>query len=286
MAALANTSDFGQITPANSMKWDSIEPRPNKFSFTAGDAVAKLAKTNNQLLRCHNLVWHQQLPTWVSGGNWTKATLTAALQNHITNEVTHYKGQCYAWDVVNEALNDNGTFRNDIFFRVLGDDYIRIAFETAAAADPGVKLYYNDFNTESPGVKSSAAQAIVKKLKAANVKIDGVGFQAHFVVGGTPSMAAQVANMEAFTALGVEVAITELDIRMTLPATQKLLDQQSVDYQTSTAACVATKGCVGVTVWDFDDKVGGLTWILLSLTAVVLLDSIHIPRNRCWRSFQ
>ncbi|KAH7350522.1 glycoside hydrolase superfamily [Rhexocercosporidium sp. MPI-PUGE-AT-0058] len=257
-AVLKNTSEFGQITPGNSMKWDSIEPQPGKFSFAGGDAIAALAKANNQLLRCHTLVWHQQLPSWVTGGTWTAATLTAALQNHITNEVTHYKGQCFAWDVVNEALNDNGTFRNSVFFRVIGQDYIKIAFEAAAAADPDVKLYYNDFGTEFPGAKSNAAQAIVKSLKAVGAKIDGVGFQAHFVVGGTPSKATQIANMGAFTALGVEVAITELDIRMKLPSTDALVAQQKKDYQTTSAACVALTGCIGITVWDFDDK---YSWI-------------------------
>ncbi|KUJ16103.1 glycoside hydrolase [Mollisia scopiformis] len=253
-AALKGNDDFGQITPGNSMKWDAIQPAPNTFTFTAGDAIADLAATNNQLLRCHNLVWHEQLPDWVSGGNWTAASLTQVLQNHITTEVTHYKGKCYAWDVVNEALNDNGTFGNDVFFNVLGSDYIKIAFQAAAAADPAAKLYYNDFGTEFPGVKSTAAQGIVKMLKDANIKIDGVGFQGHFTVGGTPSVATQVTNMEAFTALGVEVAITELDIRMTLPQTDAMLAQQKTDYQTTAAACLATKNCVGVTVWDFDDK--------------------------------
>ena len=104
VAELSNTQDFGQITPANSMKWDSIEPSQGKFSYTGGDAIASLAKKNGQLLRCHNLVWYNQLPSWVSSGSWTNATLIAALKNHITNEVTHYKGQCYAWDVVNEGM--------------------------------------------------------------------------------------------------------------------------------------------------------------------------------------
>jgi endo-1,4-beta-xylanase len=191
----------------------------------------------------------------VSSGKWTNETLTAALKAHITGEVTHYKGQCYAWDVVNEALNDNGTLRDDIFLSTIGESYIQIAFETAAAADPAAKLYYNDFGIETPGVKSTAAQNIANKLKAAGVRIDGVGFQSHFIVGGTPSMATQVKNLQAYTALGLEIAITELDIRMKLPSTTALLNQQSTDYQTTVGACVAVVGCVGVTVWDFDDKV-------------------------------
>jgi endo-1,4-beta-xylanase len=237
------------------MKWDAIEPGPGNFTFAAGDVIANLAKKNNQLIRCHNLVWHQQLPSWVTSTAWTPATLTAALQLHVTTEVTHYKGQCYSWDVVNEALNDNGTFRNDVFFSTLGEGYIKIAFDAAAAADPDAKLYYNDFNTEFPGAKSTAALNIVKALKVAGTKIDGVGFQSHFLVGSTPSIATQMKNMGTFTALGVEVAVTELDIRMPLPPTQANVAQQQTDYQTVTAGCLALKGCIGVTVWDFDDAV-------------------------------
>ncbi|TVY84679.1 Endo-1,4-beta-xylanase D, partial [Lachnellula suecica] len=247
VAALSNTSEFGQVTPGNTQKWDSIEPSPGVFSFTQGDVVTALAEKNSQLLRCHNLVWFQQLPAWVLNGTWTNATLTAALQKHVTTEVTHYKGQCYAWDVVNEALNDDGTFRNSVFFTTIGESYIKIAFDAAAAADPDVKLYYNDFSIETPGKKATGALNIVKSLKASGTKIDGVGFQAHFIVGSTPSKAVQVANLQSFTALGVEVAITELDIRMTLPSTAALLSQQSTDYQNTVAACLAVKSCVGIT---------------------------------------
>ncbi|KAF4633193.1 hypothetical protein G7Y89_g4922 [Cudoniella acicularis] len=213
VAALSNTSEFGQITPGNSQK--------------AGHLVVAV--------RVHVLI--------ITDGTWTNATLVAALQNHVTSEVTHYKGQCYAWDVVNEAFEANGTFRNDVFFQTIGPDYIRIAFETAAAADPDVKLYYNDFSIETPGVKTTAVLSLVKSLKASGTKIDGVGLQSHFVVGSTPSKAVQVANLESFTALGVEVAITELDVRMNLPVTAAQTTQQSTDYQNTVAACVAVKDC-------------------------------------------
>jgi endo-1,4-beta-xylanase len=204
-------------------------------------------------------------PPWmlivpVSSGTWTSETLTAVLTTHITTEVTHYKGQCYAWDVVNEALNDDtdATFRANVFYNTIGEDYIRIAFETAAAADPDAKLYYNDYSIESAGAKATAALNIVKSLKASGTKIDGVGFESHFIVGSTPSTAAIMSSMEAFIALGVEVAITELDIRMKLPSTTALLTQQSIDYQNAVSACIAVADCVGVTVWDFDDKVCSL----------------------------
>jgi endo-1,4-beta-xylanase len=217
----------------------------------------------------------------VTGGTWTNETLTAALQAHITGEVTHYKGQCYAWDVVNEALNDNGTLRNDVFLSTIGEDYIRIAFEAAAAADPDAKLYYNDFSIETAGAKSTGALNIVKTLQAAGTKIDGVGFQSHFIVGSTPSMASQISNLQSFTALGVEVALTELDIRMKLPSTAANLKQQSTDYQNTVAACLAVTGCVGITVWDFDDKVCKTVGRRCLLTHVVLLGSFNFLRFWC-----
>jgi endo-1,4-beta-xylanase len=174
---------------------------------------------------------------------------------HITTEMTHYKGQCYAWDVVNEALDDSAAFRTDVFYNAMGEDYIKIAFETAALADPDVKLYYNDYNIGYSGAKATAALALVTKLVNAGVKIDGVGEQGHYIVGSTPTKADQVATLEKYTALGLEVAYTELDIRMTLPSTDAQLAQQSTDYQTVVGACLAVNGCIGITVWDFDDKV-------------------------------
>ncbi|KAJ5679892.1 hypothetical protein N7462_008136 [Penicillium macrosclerotiorum] len=251
---LNNTNDFGQITPGNSQKWDATEPTQNTFTFTKGDAIVDLAEANGQMVRCHNLVWHNQLPSWVTSGTWTNATLVAALKNHITNVVTHYKGQCYAWDVVNEALNEDGTYRTSLWYQTIGEAYLPIAFATAAAADPNVKLYYNDYNIEYAGSKATGAQNIVKLIKSYGVKIDGVGLQAHFIVGSTPSRSAQASNMASFINLGVEVAITELDIRMTLPSTDALLAQQKTDYSNTVGACSDTKGCVGVTIWDWTDK--------------------------------
>lgn len=152
------------------------------------------------------------------------------------------------------ALNEDGTYRDSVFYRYIGEAYLPIAFATAAAADPSTKLYYNDYNIESAGAKSTGAQRIVKLVQQYGVKIDGVGLQAHFIVGSTPSQSAQAANLAAFANLGVETAYTELDIRMTLPSTSALLAQQSTDYQNTVAACVANAKCVGVTIWDYTDK--------------------------------
>ena len=186
--------------------------------------------------------------------------------------------------MVNEALENDGSFRKSVFFTTIGESYIKLAFDTAAAADPGVKLYYNDFSIENPGPKTTGALNLVKSLKASGTKIDGVGLQAHFIVGSTPSKAVQISNLQSFTALGVEVAYTELDIRMTLPSTAALDSQQTTDYQNTAAACVAVTGCIGITVWDFSDKVGNNPFSLHSLytyshVLVVFLGPRHISRN-------
>lgn len=157
--------------------------------------------------------------------------------------------------MVNEAFNEDGTYRPNIFYNTIGSEYISIAFMAAAAADPDTKLYYNDYNIEYAGAKSTAAQNLVKSLKARGIKIDGVGLQAHFIAGSTPSTSAQTTNMQAFIDLGVQVAVTELDVRIKLPVTDALLAQQSKDYVSTVDACLAVgRSCVGVTVWDFYDK--------------------------------
>lgn len=145
-----------------------------------------------------------------------------------------------------------------MFYDTIGPAYIPIAFSAAAAADPAAKLYYNDYNIESAGSKSTGAQNIVKLVKQYGAPIHGVGMQAHFIVGSTPSQAAQTSNMQAFVNLGVEVAITELDIRTTTPATAAAVTQQAKDYAGTVGACKAVVKCIGVTIWDYTDK---YSWI-------------------------
>lgn len=143
----------------------------------------------------------------------------------------HYKGQCYAWDVVNEALNEDGTYRESVFYQVLGDEFIKLAFRTAAEVEPDVRLYYNDYNIESPGPKAEAALGIVKLLQEDGIKIDGVGLQSHFVAGSAPSLDELKTTMDSYSALGVEVAVTELDVRVQLPANETSLAWQAEAYK-------------------------------------------------------
>ncbi|PPR03906.1 hypothetical protein CVT24_008098 [Panaeolus cyanescens] len=251
---LGDLHDFNQITPGNSMKWDATEPSRGNFQFANADVIVNLARKNKQILRGHTCVWHSQLPQWVTAGNFTKSALQEIVKTHTRKVVSHFKGKI--WDVVNEPFNDDGTFRESVFYTTIGPEYIAIALKAARKADPHAKLYINDYNIDGPGAKSDAMYNLVKSLKEQGVPIDGIGVQAHLIAGIVPD--SFQANLERFASLGVDVALTELDIRFTLPPTPAKLEQQRRDYQNVIAACKAVKRCVGVTIWDWTDK---YSWI-------------------------
>ncbi|KAK7968009.1 putative endoglucanase type F [Apiospora aurea] len=236
-------SDFGQVTPENSMKWDAIEPRRDGFNFGGADYLVKYAQDNNKIVRGHTLLWYQQLPQWVKDIT-DKAELTKVLQNHIAKVVGRYKGQIYAWDVVNEIFEESGELRDMVFTRVLGEDFVRIAFEAAKAADPAAKLYINEYHLESAsGTKVTGLNKYVKKWIAAGIPIDGVGLQGH-LGGANPTAAEMKAGMELLSKSGVtELAITELDI----------LNAPADEFVKVFEACLDIEMCVGITTWGVSD---------------------------------
>ncbi|KAL6709412.1 hypothetical protein ACN47E_001819 [Coniothyrium glycines] len=256
-----NRSEFNQVTASNGQKWIHIEPQRNIFNYTLGDQIVDPSKDARQMRRCHTFVWHNQLPDWVNNGNWTKTELLKVLENHIKKEADYYWGDCYAWDVVNEAFNDDGTLRPTIFLTTIGASYIESAFRFARRyTSPGTKLYYNDYGIERVNNKSLAVQALLTDFKARGVPVDGVGLQAHFTVGRAPSYANVRAAQHLFTAapLRLETALTELDVRLELPDSANKTAAQASVYAESVRACVDEERCVGVTVWDFWDPV---SWV-------------------------
>ncbi|MFD3664030.1 endo-1,4-beta-xylanase [Streptomyces sp. NPDC058659] len=270
-------SEFGQTTPGNAMKWYATEPERGVFDFTAADEVVAFAKAHHQKVRGHTLVWHNQLPAWLTEGTWTADELRAILKNHIQTVVRHFKGQVIHWDVVNEAFNEDGTYRESLFYKTLGPGYIADALRWAHEADRHAKLYLNDYNVDGIGPKSDAYYTLIKQLKADGVPVEGFGIQGHLALQyGFPADVRQ--NMQRFADLGVEVAITELDIRMNLPATPEQLATQATWYADYVKACLAVRKCVGITIWDYTDKYSWIPSVFPGEGAALPYDENLLPK--------
>ncbi|MCU7827164.1 endo-1,4-beta-xylanase [Kitasatospora sp. DSM 101779] len=236
--------EFKMVTPENEMKWDTVEPSRGSFNFAPADAIVNHATAHGQRMRGHTLVWHSQLPNWVNTIGDAN-TLRTVMNNHITAEMTHYKGKIYAWDVVNEAFADGGSgqHRPSVFQNLLGNGFIEEAFRTARNTDASAKLCYNDYNIENwTDAKTQGVYRMVKDFKSRGVPIDCVGLQSHFGAGGPP--AGFRTTLSNFAALGVDVQITELDIAQAAPAA----------YSAAVQACLDVARCTGITVWGIRDS--------------------------------
>lgn len=200
---------FNAVTPENIMKAEIIHPSWNTYDFIVADKLVAFAANNHIKINAHTLIWHSQLPAFMR--NMQNAdSVKQYFQDHIKTVAGRYDGKVYSWDVVNEALNEDGTLRNSIFLQKLGPDYITEAFRLAQKASPNSKLYYNDYNIEQPQ-KRAGAIAIIKKIQAAGVRIDGVGIQGHWRYDKVP-MADIEQSIKEFSALGIEVMFTEVDL--------------------------------------------------------------------------
>ncbi|MEV6805710.1 endo-1,4-beta-xylanase [Streptomyces sp. NPDC051132] len=284
-SALADDADyrrltgaqFSTVTPENVMKWEVTEPRQGEYDYAAADRLVDFAHHHGQRVRGHVLVWHNQLPSWLTSGNLTPDRLRAVLHRHITDTVRHFKGRVWQWDVVNEAFNDDGTLRDSIWLRELGPGYIADAFRWAHEADPHALLFYNDYNTEWTGPKSDAVYDLVRRLRAEGVPIDGVGFQGHLGIQyGLPT--GMAANFARFDRLGLATAVTEADVRMEMPADAEKLATQAEGYRLLLDACLRTRHCVSFTVWGFTDKYSWVPGTFPGEGAANLYDEDYRPK--------
>ncbi|MEU8437154.1 endo-1,4-beta-xylanase [Streptomyces sp. NPDC029216] len=234
--------EFNMVTPENEMKIDATEPQQGQFNFAAGDRVYNWAVQNGKQVRGHTLAWHSQQPGWMQ--NLSGSALRQAMTNHINGVMAHYKGKLVQWDVVNEAFADGSSgARRDSNLQRTGNDWIESAFRTARAADPGAKLCYNDYNIENwTWAKTQAVYAMVRDFKQRGVPIDCVGFQSHFN-NDSPYNGNFRTTLQSFAALGVDVAVTELDIQ----------GASATTYANVTNDCLAVPRCLGITVWGVRD---------------------------------
>ena len=207
---------FNAIVAENCMKSESLQPREGVFDFSLADQFVALGEQNNMWITGHTLIWHSQTPDWLFtdslGHDVSREVMIGRMKSHISNVVGRYKGRVKGWDVVNEAILDDGSFRNSKFYEIVGEEYLQLAFEFAHEADPDAELYYNDYSMANPG-KREGVVAMVKKLREQGIRIDGIGMQGHVGLN-YPDIAEFEKSIEAFAALGVKVMITELDMTL------------------------------------------------------------------------
>jgi endo-1,4-beta-xylanase len=277
-------TEFSNVTPENVMKWQLIEPERGQLDFAAADELVAFARAHGQQVHGHTLVWHNQLPNWLTSGTFTPDELRQILRQHIFDEARHFRGKVRAWDVLNEAWGDDAQLRPTIFLNALGPGYIADVFRWAHQADPSAKLYYNDYNIEGINAKSDAVYNMVKDLRRQGVPIHGVGVQGHLGVQfGFPGDVAQ--NLSRFAALGLETAVTEADVRMILPPDPAKVQAQAQGFNVLLQGCLLAPRCVSFTLWGFTDKYNWVPGVFAGQGAATPLDE-NFGQKPAWSALK
>jgi GH35 family endo-1,4-beta-xylanase len=253
------TTHYDLLVAEYQMKWGTTQATRGVFNFAFGDQILVFASRHGMMVKGHTLVWHQSLPAWVTALAPTE--VGAVLDAQIAAVASHWKGQLYAWDVVNEAITDDGAgYRDSIWFQHLGAAFIERSFRAARAADPSAQLLYNDYGAEALNAKSNRVYTVVRDLKNAGVPIDGVGLQFHVNGAAPPPLADVATNLDRLIALGLTVNFSEIDIRVAdVPGTQaEKLARQRTLYHDIIALCAARPQCHSASTWGITDK---HTWI-------------------------
>jgi endo-1,4-beta-xylanase len=271
-AAYASTlaREFNMVEPEDVLKWETVHPERQAFDFSQGDQIVDFAIRHGMKVRGHTLVWHQQNPKWLTEEKYTSSELAQILEQHIKTVVGHYRGKIFAWDVANEAFDElhPGELRSTIWrdqpgigLATNGTSYIERCFRWAHEADPQALLFYNEAEAEVVNPKSDAIYAMVRDFRQRGVPIDGVGFQMH-IAHQRADVASISANIKRFTALGVQVHITEMDVALPVDAQGNArpydLQLQADIYRQIAGACLAHPGCTAIQTWGFTDK---YSWI-------------------------
>jgi len=289
-------NQFSTVTPENVMKWDTIEPSQGTFNYGPADQLVAFAAQHGQLVRGHTLLWHNQLPGWltsgVAGGTISNDQLRDILRQHITSEVSHFKGRIWQWDVANEFFTDSNPSTinpNDFWIVHLGTGVIADAFRWAHAADPRALLFYNDYNIageDGSNAKADAAYAMVQQLRSQGVPINGVGDQGHLDTQfGFPTAMTQ--DLQRYASLGLKVAITEADVRTFIETTDSLQTPtdhlatfaQPYEFSEMLKACLAVRACISFTIWGVDDRDSWVPGFFIGEGYATLYDTNLAPKT-------
>ena len=252
--------EYNMLTPEVVMKWDIIHPERDLYDFSRGDKVVDYARRTGMIVRGHTLVWDMQLPDWVvdgeKEGRYTREEWMDILRGHVMTVAGRYSGQIYAWDVVNEAVDEDGKLRDTIWLRTIGPDYISMAFWWAHEADPYALLFYNDNAGEGLNAKSDGIYKLVEELKEQGVPIRGVGMQMHTALNVSPSEQDLAANIKRLSDLGLKVHITEMDVQTqySKKSDDEKMAAQAEVYRYVFQTCLEAPACEAFVVWGASDR--------------------------------
>lgn len=254
--------EFSSLTVENEMKMEAVQPERGNYSFQKADEIVQTAEKNNMKVRGHPLVWGEALPEWVHKEVVDEQSAKAVLKDHVQTMAGHYSGRVQEWDVVNEAWNDDGSYRETIWFEYIGPEYIPLAFKWAREADPEAKLYYNDYGNEMKNEKTDAMFEALSSWKNDGVPIDGIGMQTH-IDAADPRFSKEKMqeNLKRWGEAGFETAVTEMDVKLQnldAPRQERLKTQADI-YADVTGACMEESSCSGLTVWGVGDAESWVT---------------------------
>lgn len=249
--------EFDTLTHEHEAKPCQIQRQRGQFDFSNVDEIVSFAEEHEMSVHGHALVWHSCTQEWVENGDFSREVAIGYLRDYIYTVVGRYKGRIPVWDVVNEGIDDNAGIRDTPWRRLIGDDYIELAFQFAHEADPDALLFYNDYNIESTNAKSDAVYAMAQDFIERGIPIHGIGMQGHFTVGGIRASSIRN-NIQRFGELGLEVQFTEIDIRFDGEPTDTILERQADDYATLLGICLEVEACTTFIVWGVTDR---YTWL-------------------------
>jgi endo-1,4-beta-xylanase len=270
--------EYNLLTTENAMKWSLIQPERDRYDWADADELVNFAIAHEMKVRGHTLIWQQQMPDWLKFGDWTRDELLAVMKEHITNVVARYRGRVYVWDVVNEAVIHDGDILTPFWSTKLGADYTDLAFQIAYAADPDALLFYNDFGAEDMNAKSDAVYTMVKGMKARGIPIDGVGMQFHVELNNLPPLDQVAQNIKRLGELGLQVHITELDIRIKGTPTPEQLEQQAQNYQDLLNICLGAPNCTAFIMWGMTDKYSWIPHFMEGYGSALVFDESYQPK--------
>ena len=272
------SNQFNLLTPEDSMKFSSVHPEPGVYDFQEADALVAFASAHQMLVRGHTLVWDNQLPEWLTSGNYSQTQLIEILRDHIQRVVSHFKGQVVVWDVVNEAFDEDGNLRDTIWSRGIGPQYISLAFEWAHQADPEAKLFYNDHGGEGMNPQSDAIYQMAIRLLDDGVPIQGIGMQMHVGLSASPTSTELAANMNRLAEVGLQVQITEMDVRIGPQGNPENLARQAQIYGDTLEVCLKAENCGALVVWGVSDRQSWISRDLGTPDAPLLFDTSYQPK--------